>query len=67
MSVTPRASGAIVVELRRNGAVAARARGRGTSGTSSTLRLRSALRAGRYAIRVRAARGASVVGALHVR
>ena len=67
VGVTPQAAGPIVVELRRGGRVAARARTNGTRGAMSMLRLRSASRTGRYSLSVRAARGATVRRSLHVR
>ena len=67
IGVTPRATGAIVVELRRGGRVRARARGRGRRGSPSAVRVRYAARPGRYVVRVRAARGASVRRSVQVR
>lgn len=58
--VTPKASGAIVVELRSGSRIGARTRGAGRAGRPRTLRLRGGLRPGRYTLRVRSARGASV-------
>ncbi len=65
--VTPRAGGTILAELRRGAVLIARARAAGTAGATATLRLRSTARAGRYAVRVRAARAATVRRALRVR
>jgi hypothetical protein len=64
--VTPRARGTIVVELRRGHALVVRARALGTAGTATTLRLRSSVAPGRYAVRVRAARAATVARSLRV-
>ena len=65
--VTPRASGSIVVELRRSGRVRARSRARAAAGARRTLRLRSSLPAGRYTLGVRAARAATVRRLFRVR
>ena len=65
--VTPRASGPIVVELRRRGRLLTRARASGTRGSQSTLRLRSRARPGSHGVRVRAARGSTVRRSLRVR
>jgi hypothetical protein len=67
VDVTPRAAGLVVVELRRGTRVVASARSRAAAGVTKTLRLRASLRAGRYVVSVRAARGATVRRALRVR
>jgi hypothetical protein len=65
--VTPRAAGAIVVELRLGERRMARAQSSGRPGSTATLRLRSSLRQGRYVVAVRAARAVTVRRALRVR
>jgi len=68
VAVTPKAPGAVVVELRRGGAVRARARISGRTGRRATARLRSAgASAGSYVVHVRAPRAATVRRALRVR
>ena len=61
ITVTPRAAGTIVVELRRAAQLAARARATGRAGTPTALRLRGArMSAGRYVLTVKAPRAATV-------
>ncbi|HVF77393.1 MAG TPA: hypothetical protein VNA28_03770 [Solirubrobacteraceae bacterium] len=67
VAVTPKASGAITVELRAGAVVRARVRATGTAGRRRTLRLRGAIRRGRYTLRVRSARAASVTRTIIVR
>ncbi len=65
--VRPRRSGTVAVELRQGRTVLARRRMRATSGRWRTLRLRARVRPGRYAVHVRAPRGATVRRTLRVR
>jgi hypothetical protein len=68
VTITPRASGAVVVELRRGSSVRARARIAGRAGRRATAHLRSVVTApGRYVVEVRAARAATVRRGLRVR
>lgn len=68
VGVTARATGAVVVELRRGGALRARARVTGRAGRRVTARLRStSATAGRHVVIVRAARGATVRRGIRVR
>jgi|GEM_PF-303513 len=61
VTVTPKAVGPVTVEMLSGARVRARVRGTGAAGRSRTLRLRAALPAGRYTLRVRAARAAAVL------
>jgi len=65
--VTPRATGPIVVELRLGARRQGRARTRSTTGSTTTLRLRTSVRPGRYTISVKAARASTVRRSLIVR
>ena len=68
VSVTPRSTGPVVVELRRGAAVRARTRLPGRPGRRATARLRSLTATpGRYVVHVRAARAATVRRAVRVR
>ena len=68
VAVTPRATGAVVVELRRGASVRARVRLGGRAGRRVTARLRVASATpGRHVVSVRAARGATVRRAVRVR
>ena len=68
VAITPRASGAVVVELRRGSTLRARVRLAGRAGRRVTARLRSARATpGRHVVSVRAARGATVRRAVRVR
>ena len=68
VTVTPRAAGAVVVELRRGSAVRARARLAGRAGRRATARLRSPrAAAGQYVVHVRATGAATVRRAVRVR
>ena len=64
--VTPRVAGSIAVELRRGARVVARGRARGAARSTSVIRLRATLRAGRYTVAVRAARSSTVRRAVRV-
>ena len=65
--VTPKAFGAIKVELRSGERVRLRGRAGGRAGRRSTVRMRGSLRAGRYTIKVQSARAASVRTSILVR
>ncbi|MDP1849669.1 MAG: hypothetical protein Q8K79_17920 [Solirubrobacteraceae bacterium] len=68
VAITPRAAGAVVVELRRGASVRARVRLGGRAGRRVTARLRSASATrGRHVVSVRAARGATVRRTVRVR
>jgi len=68
VTVTPRAAGPVVVQLRRGGAVRAQTRLSGRAGRRSTAHLRGAtVTPGRYVVHVRAARAATVRRAVRVR
>jgi hypothetical protein len=68
VTVTPRAAGTIVVELRRAAQLAARARATGRSGVRTTLRVRGThVAAGRYVLTVKAPHGATVRRSVRVR
>jgi len=68
VTLTPRASGAVVVELRRGASVRARTRLVGRAGRRARARLRSSVAAaGNYVVHVRAARAATVRRAVRVR
>jgi hypothetical protein len=68
VTVTPRATGAVVVELRRGSILRARVRLTGRAGRRVTARLRSASATpGRHVVSVRAARGSTVRRGVRVR
>lgn len=69
VTVTPRAAGAVTIELRSGTRVRARVRATGRPARGRTLRLRTrtALKAGRYTVNARAVRGASVRRVIRVR
>jgi len=68
VAVTPRATGPVVVQLRRGGLVRASARLNGAPGRRVTAHLRSATAPpGRYVLQVRAARAATVRRAVRIR
>ena len=68
VTVVPRSSGPLVVELRRGGRRVARLRAQGVAGRSHSVRLRfSAALRGPHTLAVRAARAATVRRALRVR
>jgi len=68
VTVTPRAGGPVVVQLRRGGLVRAGARLDGRAGRRVTAHLRSPTAApGRYVVHVRAARAATVRRAVRIR
>ncbi|HEV2774884.1 MAG TPA: hypothetical protein VGV90_04770 [Solirubrobacteraceae bacterium] len=68
VTVTPRATGAVVVELRRGSILRARVRLTGRDGRRVTARLRSASATpGRHVVSVRAARGSTVRRGVRVR
>lgn len=68
VTITPRHSGSILVELRRGSVVRVRTRIPGTAGRAATARLRAArVAAGRYVVSVRAPRAATVRRSVRVR
>lgn len=68
VTVTPKASGTIVVELRRGGRLRSRARVAGRTGRPATARVRSLTATpGRYVVHVRAPRAATVRRTVRVR
>jgi len=68
VTVTPKSTGTVIVELRRGAAVRARTRLPGRPGRRATARLRSLTATpGRYVVHVRAARAATVRRAVRVR
>jgi len=65
--ITPRAGGRVTVQLRRNDRLRARIRAKGRARSTLIVRLRAALRPGRYTVSVRAARAATVWRTVRVR